>query len=143
MAERIVIFWNAVILNTEKRPRGSRPVSVVINARMMGGNMAKRKNRERAEREGPFRNQERADETRYQCPFPGCGRAFWKEPGQPDLCNEHRRFVSDLVFALNHLKPPDPVSEKKVKGGPKLFVPNPGMSDKAIQEARQAAGMGP
>ena len=81
------------------------------------------------------------DAKRYICPFPGCGRAFWKEEGKDDLCNYHKQFVGDLVFALNHLRPPQEVVGPQ--DGTKIFVPKPGMENQAIEEAKRAAKRGP
>ena len=99
-----------------------------------------RKDRERAEKEGSFRErQERQGEQRYHCLFPGCPRTFWKEEGKPNLCNHHKQFVGDLLFALNHLKSTEEVGPQD---GPKIFVPKPGMEDQAIKEAARAARKG-
>jgi len=100
--------------------------------------MSKKKNHERAEREGPFRQrQERKDEPRYHCPFPDCGALFWKEEGKPNCCPNHRKLISDVRFILAHLKP---VAEPTADDGPKIFIPKPGMENVAIAEARRAQG---
>jgi len=77
----------------------------------------------------------------FKCPFPNCFRTFEKEEGKEDLCNHHRQFVSDLLFVLSRLKPPEEAVGPQ--DGPKIYVPKPGMTDQAIKEARQAAGRGP
>lgn len=78
----------------------------------------------------------------FKCPFPNCFRTFEKEEGKENLCNHHRQFVSDLLFALDHLKLPE-ATAAPADDGPKIYVPKPGMTDQAIKEARQAAGRGP
>jgi len=50
------------------------------------------------------------DDRRYQCPFPKCGKLFWKEPGLPDCCPPHRQMILDVGFIMAHLRPA-PVKE--------------------------------
>jgi hypothetical protein len=51
------------------------------------------------------RPQEKKDDRRYQCPFPKCGKLFWKEPGLPDCCPPHRQMILDVGFIMAHLRP--------------------------------------
>lgn len=68
---------------------------------------------------------------RGKCPFPDCVKIFVQEEGKPNACNEHRKLIADVLFVINHTTPPEAGSDKE----PILFVPKPGMSDQAIQEA--------
>ncbi len=78
----------------------------------------------------------------FRCPFPNCGSVFAKEPGQPNACIRHRRLVADVLFILDNTHGPA-TGKPPEDQGPKLFIPKPGMGDKAIEEARRAAGEGP
>lgn len=78
-------------------------------------------------------------EPLFRCPFPGCGQIFAKEPGKPETCLKHRTLIADVMFILDHTRQPEPVQEATVQG-PKIYVPKPGMADKAIEEARKAQG---
>ena len=71
---------------------------------------------------------------RGKCPFPGCGHTFFQEKEQPNACLDHRKLIGDVIFILDHLKTPEAIDETG-KGGPKLFIPKPGMSNQAIEEA--------
>ena len=71
-------------------------------------------------------------EPLFRCPFPNCGSIFAKEPGKPETCIKHRTLIADVVYIVDHLKTPEAEPEES---GPKIFVPPPGMSDQAIQEA--------
>jgi len=83
-----------------------------------------------------IRHTKKKDEKKFICPFPDCGKTFWKEPGKPDACPAHRQLIADVVHILNHLKPK---SEGAVEG-PSLLIPRPGMEGKAIQEALDQRG---
>ncbi len=76
------------------------------------------------------------DEPRYICPFPNCGKVFWRVPNQPDCCPEHRQFISDVYFVQEHVhrKPAE------LPGG--LVVPKSGMGDLAIKQAARLAAKG-
>jgi len=71
-------------------------------------------------------------EPLFRCPFPNCGAIFAKEPGKPETCLKHRTLIADVMFILDHTKTPEAGPEES---GPKLFVPKPGMSSQAIEEA--------
>ena len=73
-------------------------------------------------------------QPRGKCSFPGCGHTFCQEPGQPNACPDHRKLIADVVFILDHLKTPEAIEETEA-GEPKLYIPKPGMSNQAIQEA--------
>lgn len=79
-------------------------------------------------------------EPLFRCPFPNCGAIFAKEPGKPDACLRHRNLIGDVLFILDHLKKPEEVQQAE---GSKLFIPKPGMSNKAIEEAKASAGRPP
>lgn len=80
------------------------------------------------------RHTKEKEEPRFICPFPDCVKTFWKEPGKPDACGPHRQLIADVVFIIEHLKTgPKPVGDT----GPVLLVPKPGMTDQAIQEAKE------
>lgn len=79
-------------------------------------------------------------EPLFRCPFPNCGAIFAKEPGQPETCLKHRALIADVLFILDHTRKPEPGPAEDQ--GPKLFIPKPGMTDQAIEEARRA-GRGP
>jgi len=80
-------------------------------------------------------------EPLFRCPFPGCGQIFAKEPGKPETCLKHRALIADVLYILDHTKPPEVVEEgPPTEKGPLLYVPKPGMADKAIEEARKAQG---
>lgn len=86
-----------------------------------------------------IRHTKEKDEERFLCKFPDCTKTFVKEPGKPDACPAHRQLIADVVYILNHLggKPgPEPEESK----GPLLFIPKPGMSNKAIREAIEQRG---
>ena len=80
-------------------------------------------------------------EPLFRCPFPNCGQIFAKEPGKPETCLKHRALIADVMFILDHTRKPE-VEPGPTEAGPKLFIPKPGMADKAIEEARRA-GRGP
>jgi hypothetical protein len=122
-----------------------------------GHGMSKAKNRERAEREGTFvERQKRKDEKKYLCPFPNCGKTFWKEEGKPDCCPYHGQFILDVFFTLDHVtrgKVPvnnagnAPMSEADIKKAIKegkgvILVPKPGMATQAIKDAVEDAKKG-
>ena len=44
------------------------------------------------------------NKERYICPFPDCGKAFWKDEDQLDMCPEHRKLVNDLLWINQHVK---------------------------------------
>jgi len=46
------------------------------------------------------------------------------------------------MFILDHTKKPETTDDVGLPGAPKLFVPKPGMSAKAIEEAALAAEKG-
>ena len=77
-------------------------------------------------------------EPLFRCPFPGCGQIFAKEPGKPETCLKHRTLIADVMFILDHTKTPEEVEGPATDQGPKLYIPKPGMADKAIEQARQA-----
>ncbi len=88
-------------------------------------------------------------EPLFACPFPNCGSRFAKEPGKPEACLKHRQLIADVMFIINHInwstvdgKAPPVSGGPPEQQGPKIFIPKPGMVDKAIAEARQAAGRG-
>lgn len=103
---------------------------------------ADRAERRRQEKEAARENEKAAKkhgaEPQFHCPFPNCGRLFWKEPGLPDVCPYHRGLIEDVQFILAHLKPPP-----DEPAGTKILVPKPGMAEAAIRQARQEAGRGP
>ena len=76
-------------------------------------------------------------EQLYRCPFPNCGAIFAKEPGKPETCLKHRALIADVMFIMNHMKTPEAGPEES---GPKIFVPKPGMSSQAIEEALKPKG---
>jgi len=84
----------------------------------------------------------RKGEPLFRCPFPDCGAIFAKEPGKPDTCLRHRKLIDDVTFILNHMASPEPIEEPKEEG-PKIFIPRPGMSLRAIEEAAGTAKKGP
>ena len=71
---------------------------------------------------------------RGKCSFPGCGHTFFQEEGQPNACPDHRKLIADVMFILDHLKTAESTEETGT-AGPKLFIPKPGMSKQAIEEA--------
>lgn len=85
-----------------------------------------------------------------KCPFPNCAAMVdAPEPGKPPpACKRHNDFANDLVFALNVLglitvSPDGKVQKEGPPGGPpgkQFFVPLPGQGDRAVKEAKQAAG---
>lgn len=95
--------------------------------------MSKAKDRERAEREGLFRNDNESPKL-ILCPFPDCRKPFTPEDGKPNVCNEHRKLIADVLFILDNT-----TSVQKHDEEPKLFVPKPGMSNQAIKQAAEAA----
>jgi len=96
-----------------------------------------KKDRERkAAKEAEKEARRHGNETRYACPFPGCGRAFWKEEGKPNACNDHRKLINDVMFIMDHTTTRAKVEEE---GDPKIFVPKPGMSNLAIKQAAEVA----
>jgi hypothetical protein len=120
--------------------------------------MSKKADREKAEREGTFKQrQEHKDDKRYLCPFPNCGRAFWRESGKPDCCPLHRQMIQDVGFIIAHLKPvpktqepPGGPADKPAEGKTKILVigdVKPAaariIADAAasLDEATKAAGM--
>lgn len=86
-------------------------------------------------------NKNAKGEPLFRCPFPDCGQIFAKEPGKPETCLKHRKLIADVMFILDHTKPPEKVEEPE-EDGPKLFIPRPGMSIQAIQQAAEAAKKG-
>ena len=90
----------------------------------------------------PRSNKNTKGEQLYRCPFPNCGAIFAKEPWKPETCLKHRALIADVMFILDHLKKPETADAVGPQDGPKIFVPKPGMADKAIEEARRA-GRGP
>ncbi len=86
----------------------------------------------------PRSNTNAKGEPLFRCPFPNCGAIFAKEPGKSETCLKHRTLIADVMFILDHTKPPEVVQEPADEEGPKLFIPKPGMADQAIKEARQA-----
>lgn len=83
------------------------------------------------------------DEPRYHCPFPGCGKTFFKVEGEPSVCPTHRQMIKDVVFILQHLKDPAAADGPATDQGPTLFIPKPGMENQAIREALKAKGEKP
>ena len=79
------------------------------------------------------------NEARFHCPFPGCGKIFWNEPGKPNVCPDHRKLIADVMFILDHTKTPAAVQEP-TENGPKIFIPKPGMADQAIAEELKRKG---
>jgi len=77
-------------------------------------------------------------EPLLRCPFPNCGAIFVKKPGEPETCLRHRTLISDVMFIMDHVSVADGAPEKEATG-PKLFIPKPGMSNRAIEEAARAA----
>jgi hypothetical protein len=65
------------------------------------------------------------EEPRFICPFPDCGKVFWKAPGKPDCCPGHRQLIKDVVFITSHLqKVKPPVAESPDKPGPTVSEPD-------------------
>ena len=62
-----------------------------------------------------------------RCPFPGCGVVFVPEKDKPLVCPEHRKFILDVLFTMNHFvlrTPPPPQQGQPAKPqGPKIIVP--------------------
>ena len=102
--------------------------------------MSKKKDIERAKRDGPFRQP--GTPKPDICPFPGCGRTFTPEEAKSPCCNYHRQFISDLIFALSKISPQ--AIQGGPEDGPKILVVKPGMEKQAIEEAKRARlGKGP
>lgn len=89
-------------------------------------------------REAKVVTQKGSPVVRYRCPFPDCPRTFRQLEGQLPLCTEHRRFVADLVYAINNLGPGEE-DKTEEEAGPKILVPKPGMEKQAIEEALKKA----
>jgi len=79
-------------------------------------------------------------EPLFRCPFPNSGQVFAKQPGQPETCLKHRALIADVVYILNHTTRPEEEQGPAADQGPLIFVPKPGMADKAIQEALKGRG---
>lgn len=129
--------------------------------------MSKKKNIERAKREGPFRQSTAPPATRYRCPFPGCDWTFTLEAGKPECCDKHRQMIQDYYFIQEHVHrtpkpvagaPADPAQAEALKktlgdrlgkqvvvlgdrqGRPAaLVIPKPGMADEAVRQAAKEA----
>lgn len=89
-----------------------------------------------------FRSNKNAKgETLYRCPFPNCGAIFAKELGQPETCLKHRKLIADVMFILDHTSRPEAIEEAEPTGS-KLFIPKPGMSNRAIKEVARVTKRG-
>lgn len=91
----------------------------------------------------PRSNVNAKGEPLFRCPFPNCGQIFAKEPGKPETCLKHRALIADVMYILDHTKPPEIEQGPAVGQGPKILVPKPGMSNQAIEEAARASRKGP
>ena len=63
--------------------------------------MSHAKDKRRAEAGNPVVNQPTPS---LKCPFPGCGKVVNQEDGKMPLCDYHRQFVADWVYAMSHVK---------------------------------------
>ena len=41
------------------------------------------------------------NEERFICPFPNCGKTFWKADGEANCCPYHRQLIKDVLYILN------------------------------------------
>lgn len=104
--------------------------------------MSKAKDRKRVEEGRVFRSGADTIVPRYVCPFPDCGKTFWKAEGQPDVCPDHRKLLKDIAFALSHFIKVRIPNEEAI-GKDTLLIPKPGMGKLAIDEAlRRRAKIG-